>query len=508
MDADGTGAVRYRCAADGTGRCDRGAAVAGRARGARAARRRRRAEPVVGQEEYDAKASGSAPSTARSIAEPTDVERHRPTPTPRWRPSTGPSIPRVRAIVQSLDRSASRPSRPTGTTTAVHEAFAGAAARSRTTPSRASTTPRRSEARRRLDDGPPQLGSCELDAATVPAEVPLLTRVTDGQTRIARRLGGPGDSPPPPSPRSPLGVVLVVVVAGVLVVAGSGDDGATTDRPAAIRSRDVSREQRGARRRPARARSAQRRPERAPRSSSPTRSSTSLDDRSSRSAALEPPPAPRSHGVARPSCDAVVDAIEADPADRRRRADPFAAVDARWSTSGWPACAIGARLPSTHDEPSSPSPSCCRSTTTTRARRGGCSPPTASRTFEAAGRRFLQVEPEVLTAAHPRGDPRHQPPAAPRPPRSSCATSSTTPRRRANDRFVALDLLKNACIAAGGVLPMCQDTGTAIVMGKKGELVLTGGGDEERHRPRRLRRLHRRSTCATRRWRRSRRGTR
>ena len=43
---------------------------------------------------------------------------------------------------------------------------------------------------------------------------------------------------------------------------------------------------------------------------------------------------------------------------------------------------------------------------------------------------------------------------------------------------MALDLLKNANIAAGGVLPMCQDTGTAIVMGKRGELVLTGGDDE------------------------------
>ncbi len=49
----------------------------------------------------------------------------------------------------------------------------------------------------------------------------------------------------------------------------------------------------------------------------------------------------------------------------------------------------------------------------------------------------------------------------------------------ANDRFVALDLLKNAGIAAGGVLPMCQDTGTAIVKGKKGQFVMTGGGDEE-----------------------------
>ncbi|HZQ58003.1 MAG TPA: fumarate hydratase [Acidimicrobiales bacterium] len=53
------------------------------------------------------------------------------------------------------------------------------------------------------------------------------------------------------------------------------------------------------------------------------------------------------------------------------------------------------------------------------------------------------------------------------------------PDASANDRFVATDLLKNACIAAGGVLPMCQDTGTAIVMGKKGERVLTGGRDEE-----------------------------
>src|SRR5579872_6553033 len=47
----------------------------------------------------------------------------------------------------------------------------------------------------------------------------------------------------------------------------------------------------------------------------------------------------------------------------------------------------------------------------------------------------------------------------------------------ANDRFVAFDLLKNANIAAGKVLPMCQDTGTAIVVGKKGQRVWTGGGD-------------------------------
>jgi len=53
------------------------------------------------------------------------------------------------------------------------------------------------------------------------------------------------------------------------------------------------------------------------------------------------------------------------------------------------------------------------------------------------------------------------------------------PEATANDRFVAYDLLKNANIAAGGVLPMCQDTGTAIVMGKKGRLIWTDGTDED-----------------------------
>jgi len=52
------------------------------------------------------------------------------------------------------------------------------------------------------------------------------------------------------------------------------------------------------------------------------------------------------------------------------------------------------------------------------------------------------------------------------------------PEATDNDRFVAYDLLKNANIAAGGVLPMCQDTGTAIIMGKKGRRVWTEGGDE------------------------------
>src|ERR1700728_5484984 len=52
------------------------------------------------------------------------------------------------------------------------------------------------------------------------------------------------------------------------------------------------------------------------------------------------------------------------------------------------------------------------------------------------------------------------------------------PEASDNDKFVAFDFLKNANIAAGGVLPMCQDTGTAIIMGKKGSRVITDGDDE------------------------------
>jgi len=53
------------------------------------------------------------------------------------------------------------------------------------------------------------------------------------------------------------------------------------------------------------------------------------------------------------------------------------------------------------------------------------------------------------------------------------------PEASANDRFVALDLLKNANISAGGVLPMCQDTGTIVITGKRGAQVLTNAHDEE-----------------------------
>ena len=98
-------------------------------------------------------------------------------------------------------------------------------------------------------------------------------------------------------------------------------------------------------------------------------------------------------------------------------------------------------------------------------------------TVEAAGRRFLQVEPEALTllAREAMWDIAHL--LRPGHLRQLRAILDD-PEASANDRFVALDLLKNACISAGGVLPMCQDTGTAIVMGKRGQHVLTGGDDE------------------------------
>jgi fumarate hydratase class I len=53
------------------------------------------------------------------------------------------------------------------------------------------------------------------------------------------------------------------------------------------------------------------------------------------------------------------------------------------------------------------------------------------------------------------------------------------PESTKNDKFVAFELLKNANIAANFVLPSCQDTGTAIIMGKRGNFVLTDGEDEE-----------------------------
>jgi fumarate hydratase, class I len=100
------------------------------------------------------------------------------------------------------------------------------------------------------------------------------------------------------------------------------------------------------------------------------------------------------------------------------------------------------------------------------------------RTREAFGTTFTEIEPQALTLltstamhdiAH-RLRPGHL---------SQLRSILDDPEASPNDRYVARDLLKNANVAAGGVLPMCQDTGTAIVMGKRGQHVLTAGGDEE-----------------------------
>jgi fumarate hydratase class I len=93
------------------------------------------------------------------------------------------------------------------------------------------------------------------------------------------------------------------------------------------------------------------------------------------------------------------------------------------------------------------------------------------------GRRFLTVEPAALTqlTAEAMHDIAHYLRPAHL---TQLRGIIDDPKASANDRFVALDLLRNANIAAGGVLPMCQDTGTAIVMGKRGRHVLTDGTDE------------------------------
>src|SRR5229473_7785835 len=94
------------------------------------------------------------------------------------------------------------------------------------------------------------------------------------------------------------------------------------------------------------------------------------------------------------------------------------------------------------------------------------------------GRKFLELDPRVLTVltrAAMRDIAHLLRPGHLRQLRSILDDPEASP----NDRYVALDLLKNACVAAGGVLPMCQDTGTAIVMGKRGGQVLTDGRDEE-----------------------------
>ena len=98
-------------------------------------------------------------------------------------------------------------------------------------------------------------------------------------------------------------------------------------------------------------------------------------------------------------------------------------------------------------------------------------------TVDFDGQKVLKVDPEALRllAEEAFGDINH----LLRPDHlAQLAKILDDPEASDNDRFVAFDLLKNANIAAGGTLPMCQDTGTAIVMGKKGQNVWTGGADE------------------------------
>lgn len=99
-------------------------------------------------------------------------------------------------------------------------------------------------------------------------------------------------------------------------------------------------------------------------------------------------------------------------------------------------------------------------------------------TFEVKGKKCLQVEPEALTMIAEQAmidiahllRPAHL---------QQLSKILKDPESSSNDKFVALELLKNACIAAGMVLPGCQDTGTAICMGKKGQYVWTDGNDAE-----------------------------
>ncbi len=97
---------------------------------------------------------------------------------------------------------------------------------------------------------------------------------------------------------------------------------------------------------------------------------------------------------------------------------------------------------------------------------------------DGTSRTFLQVDPEairLLTAEAMKDINQYLRPAH----LAQLRRIIDDPEASGNDRFVALDLLKNVNISAGGILPMCQDTGTAIVMGKKSEGVLTGADDAE-----------------------------
>ncbi|KEG11313.1 fumarate hydratase [Trypanosoma grayi] len=100
------------------------------------------------------------------------------------------------------------------------------------------------------------------------------------------------------------------------------------------------------------------------------------------------------------------------------------------------------------------------------------------KTVEALGKKILQVDPKALTllAEQAFADVHH---FFRKDHLSGWRRILEDPEASDNDRFVAHTLLQNACVAAGRVLPACQDTGTAIVLGKRGELCWTGGEDEK-----------------------------
>jgi fumarate hydratase class I len=99
-------------------------------------------------------------------------------------------------------------------------------------------------------------------------------------------------------------------------------------------------------------------------------------------------------------------------------------------------------------------------------------------TIQVEGKTVLKVKPDALSELAVRAF--HDVSHLLRPAHlTSLRAILDDPEASSNDRFVALDLLKNANIAAGGVLPMCQDTGTAIVFGKKGQRVWVEGDEEE-----------------------------
>ncbi|APH57616.1 Fumarate hydratase [Granulibacter bethesdensis] len=136
-------------------------------------------------------------------------------------------------------------------------------------------------------------------------------------------------------------------------------------------------------------------------------------------------------------------------------------MDAHTPNAAFPGFAYSPMFPLTHDE-----------TVWRKLDIGG------ARVSEHEGRRILHIAPETLTelartAFHDVAHllrPAHL---------AQLRRILDDPEASANDRFVALDLLKNANIAAGGILPMCQDTGTAIVFGKKGQQVWVEGDEEE-----------------------------